>query len=90
LLQRAQFRVEMTHADGAPRMVLEAATVRDFMALEVATAYEAGAQITACRHCGNSFLFGPYTGRRSHAKYCADRCRVAAMRARNAKKGADE
>jgi hypothetical protein len=58
----------------------------DYMALEIATAVEAGATMTACRHCDRRFLFGPHTGRRSHAKYCSDRCRVAAARRRNAPK----
>ncbi len=90
LLKDAQLRPRVTRADGVARLVLEAASVRDFMALEVASAYEAGAQINGCSHCRKFFLFGPYTGRRSHGKYCSNRCRVAAMRARNAKKGADE
>jgi hypothetical protein len=38
---------------------------------------------TACDHCGGVYWTGHRTGRRSHAKYCSDRCRVAAMRARN-------
>lgn len=72
--------------EGASRLVLAATSTADFMALEIAAAIEAGAQMTACQHCKKHFLFGPFTGRRSHAKYCSDRCRVAAMRVRNASK----
>ena len=70
--------------NGATRLVLEARNLRAFMALEVASAFEVGAGITHCKHCAVNFLFGPSTGRRSHVKYCSDRCRVAAMRARKA------
>jgi hypothetical protein len=71
---------------GRARLCLEASSTATFMALELATAFEVGAYITACQHCHKSFLYGSYTNRRSHAKFCADRCRVAAMRVRNTKK----
>jgi hypothetical protein len=74
--------------DGGSRLVLEATNLIPFMCLEIAAAFEAGAQLTSCQHCSKSILFGPSTGRRSHGKYCGDRCRVAAMRTRNAAKGA--
>lgn len=76
--------------DGSPRMVLEVSTLADFMALEMAAAVEAGAVATTCSHCQKLFLTGPFTGRRSHARFCADRCRVAAMRARSAAKGVSQ
>jgi hypothetical protein len=90
LLESARLRPRMVLVDGATRLVLEATSVRDFMALEVASACEAGAQINGCSHCSNFFLFGPYTGRRSHGKFCSTRCRVAAMRMRNASKKVDK
>jgi hypothetical protein len=83
-------RLRTTVVDGTRRLVVEAVSVRDFMALEVASACEAGAKMTGCSHCDKVFLFGPCTGRRSHGKYCSDRCRVAAMRARNATRRVDE
>ncbi|AGA07733.1 hypothetical protein CN151_15730 [Sinorhizobium meliloti] len=76
-------------SSGRGRLVLEAATLHDFMMMEFAAIHEAGAVATSCEHCGRIFLTGPLTGRRSHAKYCSDRCRVAAMRARNAAKEED-
>lgn len=72
---------------GGGRLVLEAATLHDFLILEFAAIHEVGAVATSCEHCDRVFLTGPLTGRRSHAKYCSDRCRVAAMRARNSAKG---
>jgi hypothetical protein len=55
-----------------------------FMRLEAAMVAINGARFTTCQHCGDAFLTGPLTGRRSHAKYCSDKHRVAAMRARRA------
>jgi hypothetical protein len=68
---------------GAPRMLLKCESLIDFMVMEVAMITFHGAKVGTCQHCGAIFLTGSLTGRRSHAKYCSDRCRVAAMRARN-------
>jgi hypothetical protein len=65
-------------------LVLRAQSLFAFMFMEVAIVALIGARLAACRHCGAALITGPLTGRRSHAKFCADRCRVAAMRARNA------
>jgi hypothetical protein len=69
--------------DGIPRMLLKCSSLTNFMKMEVAMAAMHGAKLATCEHCRTVFLTGPLTGRRSHAKYCSDRCRVAAMRARN-------
>ena len=69
---------------GAPQMLLRCQHLRDFMSMEVAFAALQRAKLATCEHCGDVFLTGPTTGRRSHAIYCSGRCRVAAMRARNA------
>jgi hypothetical protein len=53
------------------------------MLREIVMVAEKDARFTTCQHCKKAFLTGPTTGRRSHAAYCSDRCRVAAMRARN-------
>jgi hypothetical protein len=74
------------YSEGSMRFVLKADTLYDFMVMEVAAIHEAGASATSCEHCHRMFLTGPLTGRRSHARYCSDRCRVAAMRVRNAAK----
>lgn len=72
-----------SEASGRGRLVMQAASLSHFMAMEFIAIHEAGAVATTCEHCSKIFLTGPLTGRRSHAKYCSDRCRVAAMRARN-------
>jgi hypothetical protein len=69
---------------GALRMLLQCRELYFFMKMEVAMAAMQGVKLGTCGHCGDIFLTGPLTGRRSHAIYCSGRCRVAAMRARNA------
>jgi hypothetical protein len=71
----------------AAQVRLDNRTLLSFMLMETATATAQGAQLAACERCGTQFLTGPLTGRRSHARFCSDRCRVAAMRARNAEPG---
>lgn len=87
---QATLRPQVRVVDGRPRLVLETLSMRGFMMLELAAAIEAGVTAVACEHCDKLFLFGPLTGRRSHGRFCSDRCRVAAMRARNAAKGASQ
>lgn len=71
-------------ARGAPRLLLKSESLLGFMLLETAMIVAHGARVAECEKCGDFFLTGPLTGRRSHARFCSDRCRVAAMRARNA------
>jgi hypothetical protein len=89
LLATTRLKTAIRSIDGASRLVLIATSTADFMALEIAEAFEAGAKMLSCPHCKKRFLFGPFTGRRSHGRYCSDRCRVAAMRARNSSRGDD-
>ena len=70
--------------DGEGRLSLHPQSLLGLMLMEAAMIVERGARLTSCDNCGVAFLTGPTTGRRSHAVYCSDRCRVAAMRARNA------
>jgi hypothetical protein len=69
---------------GAPRMLLKCPNLDTFMVMEVAMVAMNGVRWSLCDHCEDIILTGPLTGHRSHAKYCSSRCRVAAMRARNA------
>lgn len=69
---------------GAPRLLLQTGSLLGFMVMETAMAVAHGARLAACEKCGTVFLTGQLTSRRSHAKFCSDRCRVAAMRARQA------
>jgi hypothetical protein len=69
---------------GTPKIVMESRTFIGFMILEAAMIATHGARAHVCKHCWSFFLTGPTTWRRSHAVYCSDKCRVAAMRARKA------
>lgn len=79
---------EFSEESGRHRLAMRPTSLADLMAIECAIAVDTGAVLTRCAHCHKGFLTGPLTGRRGHATYCSDRCRVAAMRARNAAKGA--
>jgi hypothetical protein len=68
-------------------MVLKPQSLIGFMLWEAALVALHGARLATCEHCGIYFLTGPKTGHRSDAKYHADKCRVAAMRKRNATNG---
>ncbi|PDT24805.1 hypothetical protein [Rhizobium hidalgonense] len=89
LMDKAKVVVRPCFVHTADKMqfVLQADTLFAFMVMEITAAHEAEAVATSCERCRKVFLTGPLTGRRSHAKYCSDRCRVAAMRTRNAAKG---
>lgn len=78
---------ERSGSGGTLGLALHPDSLGSFLAMEIAMAHQMGAVAATCQHCGKIFLTGPMTGRRSHAKYCSDRCRVAAMRKRNAAKG---
>jgi hypothetical protein len=74
----------LTGQRGVPHVVLKSRSLLTFMLMEVANAIAYGAQLSTCQQCGTVFLTGKNTYRRSRAKFCSDRCRVAAMRARHA------
>jgi hypothetical protein len=64
-------------------LALKPATLADYMAAEVAIILAGAASIAACENCGT--LFAAKTGRaaggkRTDARYCSPRCRVAAHR----------
>ena len=77
-------QLDLAGEGGRPRMTLQAQTLSAFIMHEAALIVIHGASLKACENCGKLFLTGPATGRRSTAQYCSDRCRVAAMRARQA------
>jgi hypothetical protein len=78
--------IEFSAVDGRHRLILRPASLADLLFMEAAVAFDVGATMTRCAHCSKAYLTGPMTGRRSSSVYCSDRCRVAAMRARNAAK----
>jgi len=65
-------------------MLLKTKTLRSFMVMEMAMIVGHGVLAHKCENCATIFLTGPLTWRRAHARFCSDRCRVAAMRARQA------
>jgi hypothetical protein len=68
---------------GAPsRLLLNCGTLASLMLMEVALIATNGVRTTHCQYCHTMFVTGPLTWRRSHAKFCSDRCRVYAMRHR--------
>ena len=68
--------------ESSPRFTLRLRSLLSFMRLEALLIAASNARLATCQHDRVLFLTGPLTGRRSHAKFCSDRCRVAAMRAR--------
>lgn len=76
--------LEYVPGGATSRLVLEPDSLYDFMCVECMTIAATGARVTNCEHCGKFYLTGPLTGRRSHGRFCSDRCRVAAMRKRQA------
>ncbi|WEX77987.1 hypothetical protein PYH37_002831 [Sinorhizobium numidicum] len=84
-LRNVSFYPAFEHSEDAKRqkLVFKPSSLADLMFCEVAFALEAGAKLRHCEHCGSVFLTGHLTGRRASAVYCSDRCRVAALRAKN-------
>jgi hypothetical protein len=76
--------LDLAGKGGAPRMALQSQSLFAFMLMEAAMIAAHGVRLTSCKQCDGAFVTGPLTWRRSHARYCSDRCRVAAMRSRNA------
>jgi hypothetical protein len=69
---------------GKPRLLLRGERLFGFMIMEMAMIVAHGARVSECENCSTIFLTGPLTGHRSSARFCTDRCRMAAMRARQA------
>lgn len=70
--------------DGKGQLVFHPANLRHFMCFEIAMAAASDVALTNCGTCGNAFFVGRPAHRRTDAKFCSERCRVAAMRKRNA------
>ncbi|MGE3993408.1 hypothetical protein [Pseudorhodoplanes sp.] len=77
------YKAYLVRGERGPEFVFRAAGLDNYMCTEAAFSITNGAELFRCNHCDDAFLTGPLTWRRSHAKYCSDRCRVAAMRLRN-------
>ena len=69
--------------DSDGRMIVIVNSPSTFMHVEIAMLAASGARLANCENCGDVFLTGSLTGRRSTARYCRDRCRVNAHRSNN-------
>jgi hypothetical protein len=69
---------------GTPRPILTVKHVLGFMLYEATMIHAQGAKKATCEWCGTTFLTGGTTGRRSTARFCSEKHRLAAMRARKA------
>ena len=65
--------------DGRPTLSLSPYSLWDAMKLQFYQAIASGAQIKKCEWCGSWFEVGP-TGKRGHAKFCKDNCRLLSHR----------
>lgn len=87
LLQSAHLKTSVEFAgDGKGRMVFHPQSLLHLMCLEVTTAAINEVDLARCANCNDAFFTGRMAHRRIDAKFCSDRCRVAAMRKRNAAK----
>jgi hypothetical protein len=86
IAERREFNPQLTFhlagPRGTPRLLLKSETLYAFMIMEMAMVVAHGVRVTECEKCSEIFLTGALTWRRAHARFCSDRCRVAAMRAR--------
>jgi hypothetical protein len=80
-------QLTLHEGDAKPRITLFARSLIGLMRMEAAMIVTNDVRLAKCENDGVLFLTGPLTGRRSHAKFCSDRCRVAAMRRRQATDG---
>jgi hypothetical protein len=76
---RHELRVD---ADGKIVRVLVPPTLIHAMWTQVAVHVESGAKLLRCQQCRDWFRVGTGTGRRDSARYCSNRCRQAAFKAR--------
>ncbi|MER8872751.1 hypothetical protein NKI04_22990 [Mesorhizobium sp. M0814] len=74
--------LEFSRVTNAPRLTMRPGNLAHLMRLEIISAYEDGASFRRCEHCDNGFLTGKNTQGRSTARFCADKCRMAALRKR--------
>ncbi|MEJ0065166.1 MAG: hypothetical protein WDM85_06725 [Caulobacteraceae bacterium] len=84
LIDGARLEPRFAEHEGNIRLISKRLTLAQFMLFEIGAALEAGAQTKRCEQCRDLFLHGPLTWRRSHAKYCSNKCRLAMQRSRKA------
>jgi hypothetical protein len=65
-----------------PQISFACENLLGMMLMEVGIIAAYGARTARCQHCDKLFLTGPFTSRRSTAKFCHRNCRQAALRER--------
>jgi hypothetical protein len=63
-----------------PVFTLKVFSLSAFLCLELGSIIAGGATVKNCLNCGNMFVAGSATGRRTTSFYCSNRCRVAYQR----------
>ena len=82
MIQEKGDRFEAIPAPGG--IALRYESLLALMRAEVRKVVDFAVRLDACDHCHVAFLTGSITGRKGHAKFCSNRCRAAALRARGA------
>ena len=65
-----------------PVLTFKVFAMLPFMCLEIGSIIAGGTTVKTCLNCGQVFVVGPSTNRRTTAHYCSNRCRVAHQRKR--------
>jgi hypothetical protein len=70
-------------SSGKVAIVWVPSSLIQFLWVQLALYAASDAQLFSCEQCGDPFLVGTGTRRRSKAKYCSNACRLAAFRERH-------
>ncbi|MET3967233.1 hypothetical protein [Bradyrhizobium sp. S3.9.1] len=70
-------------ADGSPTLAYHPKSLRSALMLQCAQDLTSGAAIRDCLQCGQWFTVGGAHGRRSHAQFCSQECKIKYMNDRN-------
>jgi hypothetical protein len=77
---RIEFSIGMEHGK-RPAVTLRPQSLVGLMWVEAATLLGEGTHLNSCHYCGQSFMVGPGSTRRSDSIYCSSPCRFKASRA---------
>jgi len=82
-LSRGQLRPELRPlSDGKLGLAFVPSSLIQFLWLQLALHAASDAELLRCAQCGMPFCVGTGTARRNTARYCSNRCKVAAYKAR--------
>jgi hypothetical protein len=69
--------------DGSPVLTYQPKSLRSALLLQCAQDITSGAVIRECLQCGQWFTAGGEHGRRAHAQFCSQKCKIKFMNNRN-------